>query len=820
MARIKSVLSHKMFKIILALYIFIYCLIWAVSSPIAKHYIEPVLTDYGLQLSESSSIRYNPFITELHISDFMLVTQDNQEKVFAIESFKLQLRLWEVLFDDIVVEEFVLEQAYIKVVHNQGNLTIAGVALPQGAPKAPDTPTDKENPAEKLPLPYQIRLPELLISQLHIDIINNDIPHDITINTLALRDVKATEITQQGQLFIDALLDKTALSLNFDAELTNALGDISSDLTIENYPIARIQRYVEQLNELKGALSLHSKQKLTLKETGITLHIEKATVENNDLIVGLPEQNISLDNIKHTITDLIIALDNGNITQLEGAGSIVLNNFKVTKPTQDLTTEAQEIFSSEKLAIDNIIFHNDDQASIKIADILIDNLAFSTKHETSKLFDGEKLPSVMKLKQVAVSDINATANSLAIDTITLDELLGNFIIDEEKAVVNLVKLANTSVDDKSTTTETAAIEDEKTSKEADETSESAEPAFIFSLNKFQLVNKNELFFVDHSVEPTYKSDFFIDTLELNNINNSAETKDQPSPFTFKGRNNKYAKINLAGFIKPFADVPVYNMAGDFKEMSLPAISSYLKGATGLEIKTGQLNLDLDVTLTGDMIEGETELLLQGLDTAIADDDEVDSLLAQGALPLNIAMGMLKDSDGNVTLGFPLSGSIHDPKFGVSNIIAMITQKAILSATQDYLVQTFVPYANIVSLAVSAGEYALKLRFDDLPYDIAQIKPNEKQQEYLQQFISLMQDKETTRVNLCAINTPADIKLTSGEKVIDKKEKKRLIALGKERADALKDYLIEKGNIDSSRMLLCKPKIDSSEGALPRVSISV
>ena len=45
-------------------------------------------------------------------------------------------------------------------------------------------------------------------------------------------------------------------------------------------------------------------------------------------------------------------------------------------------------------------------------------------------------------------------------------------------------------------------------------------------------------------------------------------------------------------------------------------------------------------------------------------------------------------------------------------------------------------------------------------------------------------------------------------------------MGEDREHALKDHLIEQGKIDSSRILFCKPQIDSDEGAKPRIAISV
>jgi len=68
--------------------------------------------------------------------------------------------------------------------------------------------------------------------------------------------------------------------------------------------------------------------------------------------------------------------------------------------------------------------------------------------------------------------------------------------------------------------------------------------------------------------------------------------------------------------------------------------------------------------------------------------------------------------------------------------------------------------------------------------------------------------------------PEDIGLTAGVPIKDKANIKRLLDLGEQRENAFKDHLVEQGNISSSRILLCKPQIDSSKGATPRIEISV
>ena len=830
MASISSIFQHKLFKVIIGLYIALYLLIWASSSLVVKHYAGPMLAQHNLQLSDDSAIRYNPFITQLSISDLTLykLSDGTPETVMAIGELTAQLTLWQLLFDKVVISQFDVNDGYLNIIHNDGEMIIAGVALPKSE-QASTQPSPEAPKNEQTTSPYQVLLPELLISQFHIEIKNNDTPHQVIFEKLLLTAVKANQIQQQGELSINALIDNTSLDLTADANLTDAKGDINSIISLSNYPLNRLTAYAEQLTQLEGLLSLTSEQKLTLTTDGIDLHIKHADVNNKDLVVSLNEQQLTLESFQQSITDLELQIVSGDITHLNGSGSMQLNTAKVLMQKSDET-----VLSFDALSLTDIGFHREDSPSIKIDSLLLDKLSFSQKHLSTPILIAEDelnvLPPLAHLEQINISNIHINEKSLSIDNITLDSLTGDIIIDKNKNIINLVSLGEESNTEELAATDKANEATEKpvnteqvqTDKAANKVTNKVTNTndFTFTLGSFSLINNNEIILADYSVDPSYKRTVFIDTLTLSSISNHVDKKQEKSLFSFVGRSNKYASFDLQGFIQPFVEGGIYYIKGDIKEISLPAISSYTKESTGIEIKTGHLNTGIDVNLTGDKLDGNIVVLLQGLETGIVSNDEVGSLIDQGALPLNMAMGMLKDGDGNVELDVPLSGSTSDPSFGMHSIITLITQKAILSATQDYLMTTFVPYANIVSVAITAGQFALKLRFDDLPYQVKQIEPNQLQQEYLEQFIALMQDKDDARVSICAISTPADIDLNSGIEVSNKVDIKRLKTFGEKREHALKDYLIEEGNINSSRILFCNPKIDSSEGALPRIAISV
>ena len=84
----------------------------------------------------------------------------------------------------------------------------------------------------------------------------------------------------------------------------------------------------------------------------------------------------------------------------------------------------------------------------------------------------------------------------------------------------------------------------------------------------------------------------------------------------------------------------------------------------------------------------------------------------------------------------------------------------------------------------------------------------------------MQDKEDTRVDICAISTPADIGIATNAQVTDKKHIRQLEKIAEQREESFKEYIIKHGRIASSRLLLCAPKIDYTDNAQPRIELSI
>ena len=786
----------KPVKIIALLFIGLYLVIWAISSPVSKYFITPILAEQGLTLSPDASIRYNPFMSQLNVSDLTLYL-NKEEKVLSINELSIRLTLFRLLFDKIVISKFQLDDAYIKINKTATQLVIAGIDLNKESNN--DAPEKEIANTESTPFNYQLILPKLALSQINLDIKNDNKPHQIVISNLLITKVKANELNQQASVNLQSIIDGTEFTLDADANFEQGQGEVSSQLAIIDYPIAKLQSYIEDLSELSGSFSFVSEQSISITKDLIKLHLNEAEITNKNLVVGYQQQFITLEKLQQNISDLKVTLNQGEITELSGQGGLTLNKAGVHH-----NIPSQKLAYFEQLAFNDMSFHFNDTPQLKVAEFIIDDI-FASKNEDTEL------PALMTLKQFSISDIIISEHSLMVNKILLDSLQSQILMNKDKVISNLVTMP---------LTETEQEEITEVIKEADQEINTKKAEFIISLNEFSLINDNQISFEDNSVEPVAKRKLFIDTLSLGALSNAQDKKDNQTPFELIGRSNKYAHFEFKGFTQPFSQKPIHHLKGFLKELSLPSVSTYVQQAMQLELKSGQLNTDIGVTLEGEQVEGNVVILLQGLETGIADSNEAGELIDQGALPLNMALGILKDDNGNVELDVPLSGSTSDPQFGLSSVVGLITQKAIWLATEEYLMKTFIPYANIVSAAMAVGEFALKLRFEDLPYQAKQIAINKDQQAYIQAFIALMKDKKDTRVNICPISTPADINLNTSGKVTDKNQIKQLKEFALQRAEAFKEYLVKQGGIPSARLLLCSPKIDSSENAQPRIALSI
>ena len=805
-------IAIKSTKLIALIFITLFTLIWLLSPYVSHHFASKYLNEQQLTLSDDTTIRYNPFGSILTIRDLSVSKTKNMEKpVLAIKSMDVKVSLYRLLTDTLHFSEFTIDGLYLDVNLNEVEPVIGGFVIANNS-NAPDTTEENakeiETSTNDAPNNYQVSLPNFILSDAVFNIGIEKSQQEFAIDSLTINNVLASAKAQQAEIELKAFINKAPLNVDVEAKLENNYGEISSELVLSKLALAPFQPILLALGEennplaIEGALTINSKQVISLTDLGTKISLETFELITDAFKATQSNKTLALNITPFSIKDLSVVLNNEQPPAITGTAKLNVHDII-----------AYDDNESQILA--NISAINLDEISLSTTDSLIKANIPTLAIEKSIFAENtaDEHQPLAKFQNLSLNDISVSQQGLFIDTITLLGLAVNAKLDKDKNMVGLPVPTKDELPIEESVEETVNQPNEETQVKSD----SEDPLFTLAINKFSFTDTSHINFTDQSIVPHYVRDFNITTFTAGPFDN--QKPQQESQFALKGGSNTYASFDLSAVAKPFSKEDFYQLKGFFKEVSLPSISTYIAEALKHELKAGQLDVDLDVTVDNTDIDGNVELLLRGIELGAANDHEADTIKSQTSMPLNIALGMLKDSDGNVELDVPLDGSTDDPSFGMRGFVTLMVKQATMSAAKEYLITTFVPYANVVTVAMSAGDYLLKVRFNDLTFPVKETQLTAEHTEFLTQFSALMTDKPETQLTLCAIATPEDINRPLGVEITDKSDIKKLADFSAQRLETFKEYMVKEKEIASSRLLLCSPKIDSSIGAQPRITFT-
>ena len=102
---------------------------------------------------------------------------------------------------------------------------------------------------------------------------------------------------------------------------------------------------------------------------------------------------------------------------------------------------------------------------------------------------------------------------------------------------------------------------------------------------------------------------------------------------------------------------------DFKNLDMTTLSPYTAEFVGRTIDNGKLDLGLDYTLDNNRINGQNNMVLKELKLG----EEIESEDAV-SLPLDLAIAVLRDSNGVIDLDLAVEGDANDPSFSAGGMI--------------------------------------------------------------------------------------------------------------------------------------------------------
>jgi hypothetical protein len=170
----------------------------------------------------------------------------------------------------------------------------------------------------------------------------------------------------------------------------------------------------------------------------------------------------------------------------------------------------------------------------------------------------------------------------------------------------------------------------------------------------------KLDFADLSLRPQFGAKIY----ELQGVVTGLSSKrDSRSQIELDGRVDEFGLVRIRGELNPFAPSDNTDVNVVFKNVDMVPGSPYSMKFAGYKIAEGKISLDLQYKVRNSQLEGANQIVIDKLTLG----ERVDSPDAL-KLPLELAIAILKDSEGRIELGLPVSGSMSDPQFSYGALI--------------------------------------------------------------------------------------------------------------------------------------------------------
>jgi uncharacterized protein involved in outer membrane biogenesis len=324
-----------------------------------------------------------------------------------------------------------------------------------------------------------------------------------------------------------------------------------------------------------------------------------------------------------------------------------------------LENQVNLILASARLgAKGNFVFDSSAQGPAKIAytgELAVNDFSSVEKSASEDL---------LKWKALSLGGVRLTSNpvQLRIDEIDLAGFYSRLVLGPD-GKINLQKLAVEKAEKNEAKPPPKTIQEPPPSPPAAPASGER-----VSIGKISLRDGN-INFSDFFVKPNYSAN-------LTGVQGTiTELKPEaPGDLALEAKLDGAAPVDIRGKINPLGENLFMDIKAKASEIELSPFSPYSGKYIGYGIEKGQLTFDVAYKLEDRKLNAQTQFILDQLTFG----EKIESPTAT-SLPVTLAVALLKDRNGVIDVGLPVSGSLDDPQFSVGGIILRLVINIITKA---------------------------------------------------------------------------------------------------------------------------------------------
>lgn len=384
---------------------------------------------------------------------------------------------------------------------------------------------------------------------------------------------------------------------------------------------------------------------------------------------------------------------------INGAGLLKLDGNTVIEPLS-----AQIAVDIKDIALENFQAYVDKFAKLDVIDgrLTIDGKVLLAKPAKDKLelkFTGNtqiadlltrdqlKNKDFIKWENLALNgiDVDVPANQYSAETLLINKPYVRIFIKKDKTV----NFGDIMIADKNA---------EKSKPDAAKNAPAEAPKPKFTLGKIKIIDGSSDF-ADLSLILPFAAQ--IKSLDGGASGISSEQK-STIKVDLKGTAYDLAPVDVKGEISPY--LGNYDVSVNFTGMPMPLISSYMVQFAGYKVEKGKMSLELNYKVADKELTASNNILIDQFELG----EKVENPNAV-PLPLELAVALMKDSDGKINMHVPITGSLEDPQFSVRHIVVDALTNSIskvLSSPFRALASLIGSEQDLSTISFAAGEAAL------------------------------------------------------------------------------------------------------------------
>ncbi|MGH8218281.1 MAG: DUF748 domain-containing protein [Steroidobacteraceae bacterium] len=194
--------------------------------------------------------------------------------------------------------------------------------------------------------------------------------------------------------------------------------------------------------------------------------------------------------------------------------------------------------------------------------------------------------------------------------------------------------------------------------------------FPVSIGKI-VITKGSAHYTDLWIEPHFALAIQSLTGSISGMSSNPRSR---AKVELDGKVDEYAPLHLSGVVNLLAATAYTDMTLSFKGVELTTATPYSAHFAGYKIEKGKISADIKYHIENGKLTANHHIVIDQLQLG----EKVESKDAI-KLPLKLAVALLKDRNGVIDLGLPVTGSLDDPKFKLGPLIWKVVVNVLAKA---------------------------------------------------------------------------------------------------------------------------------------------